>query len=1110
MISTSDTYKKELYEAERELHCTLDFNDGTIIELTDEDIVQGSFSFKESAVNGSFTVGGMIANQVDVTFYLDLDNLYLLVDAILKIKLTYKFSDGTTQDIPIGNLYVDASTVKRTSNNISFSAFDAMVRFDKNVPKNTIFKSTLSDFVKDICTQCNVDFDTSTLSAKANNDLVINFKTSQTYTYRELMSYALQLMGCFGRINRETGKFEIVPFSDSPDFVINEDNAVSRDVSDSVMSVTGVQFSSVMAGTDGYVLDLSSNPILASYVINTKDKNGNTKTEIDAETVNNILYTTLVGMNGVQFCNANVTWFGDLSVQAGDCFTYKQDGLYGGNRKIIVMEQECKLNGTSTIKSYGTNKAVMYSPFSRLEQNVVDVKGDYDQVMGDALTIIDKGLVDAKKDLDQAVKDATDQITGNKGGYVVMRPSTHPEEILIMDTDSIDTATNVWRWNKSGLGHSSNGYAGPYGTAITQDGKIVADYILGGTLEGKLIKAGSIETNAISMAAQRTLINKAVDSTTEEITQQFKVGNGTFYSAVSDKFVKGDDFTEYKSTIQSASDKISLRVDEVKKKNDELSDTVAKINIDPNKIVMTVDSDDGKTRVVQGDKAISFTAEQFKVNSDNLFISQGKIASQILNDDNSVKLATVLNKGILRVRSGDRNSCILLPCIEGAGISGCYGSSGYGQGIVFGAVTPSDSSIKTDHDANDGVNWKVDSIFYRINFNDDSKPRHEFTGAAKFNDKITANSFHNNDDSFYVDNGMLKTTKIRIIDRLAVYGNMTDPRFVVDCSDSSNRYMSCNIDAGFHGSILSIDTKTQFSCSGKAFFGDDVTFKDDVTINSGHTFTCNGDAGFHGSKLNIDATTTTIYSNKTFTCNGSAGFHGSTNFSNASVSFSGASVNFSGASVSGLSLSASYPSSPTFTSVSTGSINVNGSSTLVGDVSMKNSLSVSSTVHSKSLIVDNNARINGILKMGSSGITSLQYDTSLNPLLRLGNTSVSLSLVGSKISSNKSITVGSDQRIKNHIENLNEKYIKMVDLLQAKTYFLNDYPDGSKNVGFIAQEVLDVLSQVGLTAKEFDGFCDVYGNGSMYALGYDEFIPILWEYCKQLKQEIEKLKGEKQ
>ena len=98
--------------------------------------------------------------------------------------------------------------------------------------------------------------------------------------------------------------------------------------------------------------------------------------------------------------------------------------------------------------------------------------------------------------LQTAIGNATSLITGQTGGYVVLHgdESGQPYELLILDEPSIDTAVNVWRWNVSGLGFSHNGYNGPYETAITADGQIVADFITSGTLVANIIKAGVIRS----------------------------------------------------------------------------------------------------------------------------------------------------------------------------------------------------------------------------------------------------------------------------------------------------------------------------------------------------------------------------------------------------------------------------------------------------------------------------------------------------------------------------------------------------------------------------------------------------------------------------------------
>ena len=117
---------------------------------------------------------------------------------------------------------------------------------------------------------------------------------------------------------------------------------------------------------------------------------------------------------------------------------------------------------------------------------------------GDARTdITDKIAANTKQLEDTAsrayVNESSQLITGNLGGYVILNDSDgdgKPDEILIMNTDDPSTATQVWRFNKGGLGYGTS-YAGPFDDiALTSDGKINASRIVTGTLTANVIKAG--------------------------------------------------------------------------------------------------------------------------------------------------------------------------------------------------------------------------------------------------------------------------------------------------------------------------------------------------------------------------------------------------------------------------------------------------------------------------------------------------------------------------------------------------------------------------------------------------------------------------------------------
>lgn len=141
--------------------------------------------------------------------------------------------------------------------------------------------------------------------------------------------------------------------------------------------------------------------------------------------------------------------------------------------------------------------------------------------------------------IQRAVNNATNLIRGGLGGHVVMVADGNglPQEILIMDTEDITTAQKVWRWNLNGLGYSSTGYDGTYGTAITMDGQIVANYITAGTFNGALIQAGTISAEALSVEAKESLqsIHNYLGDVFNDISLWRYVGTAPYYEIVGDK-----------------------------------------------------------------------------------------------------------------------------------------------------------------------------------------------------------------------------------------------------------------------------------------------------------------------------------------------------------------------------------------------------------------------------------------------------------------------------------------------------------------------------------------------------------------------------------------------
>lgn len=144
-----------------------------------------------------------------------------------------------------------------------------------------------------------------------------------------------------------------------------------------------------------------------------------------------------------------------------------------------------------------------------------------------------------------------DLINGVNGGYVVMHTDADgsPYELLIMDTQNINTAMNVWRFNQNGWAHSSNGYGGPFNMAATIDGGFVADYITSGSLDANLIRTGRIvssdgrsfaidlDTNTISSAVYDSFMQLQNKLFQFDPKKGLKISSGLnsrFYTLLSD------------------------------------------------------------------------------------------------------------------------------------------------------------------------------------------------------------------------------------------------------------------------------------------------------------------------------------------------------------------------------------------------------------------------------------------------------------------------------------------------------------------------------------------------------------------------------------------------
>lgn len=175
-----------------------------------------------------------------------------------------------------------------------------------------------------------------------------------------------------------------------------------------------------------------------------------------------------------------------------------------------VKEYEFTIDDTALVyyEDYDLYKRVKVESYryDPVRERYLEVKfGDKEKTLAQETNdkIKDEIKNDLGKDYDDEltyIEDLINEITKNlgdpEGGVIKFRKDKEGNinEILITDNKDLDKAMDIWRLNIQGISHSNNGINGDFDVAMTQDGKIVADFIATGTLNAALIKAGVLQS----------------------------------------------------------------------------------------------------------------------------------------------------------------------------------------------------------------------------------------------------------------------------------------------------------------------------------------------------------------------------------------------------------------------------------------------------------------------------------------------------------------------------------------------------------------------------------------------------------------------------------------
>lgn len=436
------------------------------INITDANIPVGGFNIDRYVCNSErLEMGTAVAAEMT----LKLDNhtgafsniTFEGTELYVEIGIAnWSLSTPTVYYVPCG--YFTPDEQPRALNTITIHALDRMMKFDQKVG-NITFPISVRDLVAACCTACGVTLATTISSSYPNYNLSIaGFpEDMQDLTYRTVIQWCAALLGANAYVDWE-GKLRIEWYSNTSNYTTTIANRFTSDLQEADIHVSGFTYKDAndvihISGTDSYTLDLTGNGLV---------------TADNADTILTNIYNKRTAYTYRPFTatvvSAPYLWPMDvISFQDKD----------GNGHTTALTNVNITINGNMAIAAKGVSQ----------KENSYATPGAFSSRQAAVIQQIQQA---STNNLNEAIDNATKLITGENGGYVrFMYNNGDLNEILIMDQPDVQTATKVWRWNNSGFGYSSSGYNGPYTTAITQDGSIVANFITVGTLDGNFINA---------------------------------------------------------------------------------------------------------------------------------------------------------------------------------------------------------------------------------------------------------------------------------------------------------------------------------------------------------------------------------------------------------------------------------------------------------------------------------------------------------------------------------------------------------------------------------------------------------------------------------------------
>lgn len=529
MIETSTEYQKAMSENHfftARVICTL--KNGTKLKFDETNLRADGVKISDAVSSTSnFEIGTAITNQLTLSIYNENDAFsdYDFTNAEMKVWIGLKLESGTEW---LKKGVFIASDPTTTPDVITIKALDNMSKFDKIYDGELAFPATLQKIIRYCCANCGVlpansVFDNYQYEVHTNP-----FQTSENVTYRAIIAYCALLAGCYARCNAD-GRLELKWYDrnafDSINGITEENSSYwhihrfsSLSVNTEDILITGIRVTAAdsedetgdikgetyLCGTEGYVLDISGNPLIEAG---------------RAKEIAEYLATKVVGMKFRAF-DANVE--GNPAWEAGDA--------------VVLTDRK-----GNSYYSYITNVSYNIGNYANIscgaepaERHSADRYEEINKIVSDIKKNAQKELTKYEKFLEQLNSLATNAM----GYYETQEKQNDGSTIMYMhDKPDLKDSTVVYKKTIDGFFWSKDG-GRTWTSGIDKDGNAVLNVIAATGIRGDWIDADSITAKQLSVDYK-----KAVTKEIEDADGQLKEWSTSYIA----------------QTISTAEDKITLK-----------------------------------------------------------------------------------------------------------------------------------------------------------------------------------------------------------------------------------------------------------------------------------------------------------------------------------------------------------------------------------------------------------------------------------------------------------------------------------------------------------------------------------------------------------------------